>query len=122
MNQIQAEALITSPETGFRERREGRRYDVSLKLRWKILHRRRLLESGTGITLEMSSGGLLFKSDQTLPPENTIELAIAWPVLLHNTLPMQLIVSGRVLRISGQHVAVSILQHEFRTARASSIL
>ena len=118
----QAEALSTTVESGFSERRTGRRYEVSLKVRWKIMHRRRLLEAGTGMTLEMSSGGILFKSEQRLPPENTIELAIAWPVLLHNTLPLQLIISGRVLRISGQHVAVRILQHEFRTARAASIL
>jgi PilZ domain len=102
------------------ERRAARRYEIALKLRWKIIRRRRLLETGTGTTMDLSSNGILFMSDQLFPDEGSIELSIAWPVLLHNTLPMQLMVTGRVVRVSGQRVAIRMLQYEFRTARLAN--
>ncbi len=101
------------------DRRAGRRYGIPLKLRWKISRRKRLLETGTGTTLDLSSGGVLFESDQQIPADSgVVELAISWPVLLHDSLPMQLIVVGRIVRVSGYRVAIDIAQHEFRTARA----
>jgi hypothetical protein len=108
--------LLTTP----RDRRAGHRYEVSLKLRWKVSRRKRLLETGTGMTIDLSSGGVLFEPDRKLPTEGYVELSISWPVLLNDSLPMQLIVSGRVVRVAGERVAIQIEQHEFRTAGAAA--
>ena len=100
------------------ERRTDRRYDLNLNVRWKLIRRRRVLDSGTGKTLDVSSGGLLIETDRELPSGLNIELSISWPVLLHNVAPLQLVVAGRVVRATGQRVGVRMVQHEFRTLGA----
>ena len=97
------------------ERRSDRRYDLTLNVHWKLIRRRRVLDTGTGKTVDVSSGGLLFETDRQLPAGMNIELSISWPVLLHNVAPLQLVVAGRVVRTTGQRVGVRMTQHEFRT-------
>jgi hypothetical protein len=102
------------------ERRLGRRYGVTLEVQWKVIRRRRVLDSGMGTTLDMSSSGIFFEADRQFPSSGNIELSIAWPVRLHNVAPLQLVVTGRVVRTAGSRVAVRMMQHEFRTSRASA--
>ncbi len=42
------------------DRRQDRRYHLQLELKWKLIRRRRVLDTGTGHTLDVSSGGILF--------------------------------------------------------------
>jgi c-di-GMP-binding flagellar brake protein YcgR len=102
------------------DRRKDRRYGIQLDLRWKLIRRRRVLETGVGQTVDLSSGGILFNSGRTLPVGLNVELAITWPVLLRNEAPMQLIVSGRIVRTGPNGTAVEMVQHEFRTMSTSS--
>jgi hypothetical protein len=108
------------PLTTLPDRRTGHRYEVSLEVRWKVSRRKRLLEAGRGTTIDVSSGGVLFEADRKIPTEGYVELFISWPALLNNSLPMQLVVTGRVVRVSGDRVAVQMLQHEFRTSGAAT--
>ena len=101
------------------DRRADRRYDISLDLRWKVIRRRRVLDTGTGTTLDLSSGGILFETDRQLPTGLNVELSISWPVLLHNVAPLQLVVTGRIVRAAGRRTAIRMTQHEFRTAKSS---
>jgi c-di-GMP-binding flagellar brake protein YcgR len=98
------------------DRRQDRRYRIHLDLRWKLIRRRRVLETGVGKTVDLSSGGILFDAGRQLPVGLNVELSISWPVLLRNEAPMQLIVSGRVVRTSQNTTAVAMAQHEFRTS------
>jgi hypothetical protein len=98
------------------DRREDRRYRIHLDLRWKLIRRRRVLDTGVGQTVDLSSGGILFDAGRQLPVGLNVELAISWPVLLRNEAPMQLIVSGRIVRNVHNRTAVSMFQHEFRTS------
>jgi PilZ domain-containing protein len=100
------------------ERRFDRRYDIVLELRWKLVRRRKVLDSGTGRTVDLSSGGIRFEAGRQLPQGFNMELSIAWPVLLHNKSPMQLVVAGKIVRTNGSEIAIQIAQHEFRTAGA----
>jgi hypothetical protein len=104
-----------APEGIAGERRVDRRYPILLDLRWKLIHRKRVLDSGEGSTIDLSSGGVRFESGRTLPEGFDVELAILWPVLLHNVAPMQLVVQGRVVRSQGCQIAIRMAQHEFRT-------
>ena len=97
------------------DRRSDRRYDLRLDLRWKLIRRRRILETGTGETVDFSSGGVLFNPGRPLPLGLNVELSIAWPVLLHNTAQLQLVVSGKIVRSQGTRTAIQMTQHEFRT-------
>ena len=97
------------------DRRADRRYDLKLELRWKLIRRQRLLDSGSGTSVDLSSGGILFDAGRPLPPGLNVQLSISWPVLLHNTAPRQRIVSGRIMRTFGNCAAIQMVQHEFRT-------
>ena len=104
-----------APEGIAGERRGDRRYPLMLDLRWRLIHRKRVLDTGEGRTLDFSSGGVRFESGRKLPEGFDVELAISWPVLLHNVAPLQLVVHGRVVRSEGGQIAVRMIQHEFRT-------
>jgi hypothetical protein len=64
------------------ERREKSRFPIGRELRFKLLEDTRVLESGTGETLNMGSGGVLFSAKKDLQPGLFVELSISWPVLL----------------------------------------
>jgi hypothetical protein len=102
------------------ERRQDRRYHLQLELKWKLIRRRRLLDTGAGRTIDVSSGGIRFDAGRHLPEGLNVELSISWPVLLHNVAPMQLVAIGKIVRCDGRQVAIQTIQHEFRTAGASS--
>jgi hypothetical protein len=57
----------------------------------------------------------MFDAGRPLPAGLDIELSIAWPVLLNDKSPMQLVVSGRIVRCNGNQVSFRMVQHEFRT-------
>ena len=97
------------------ERRQDRRYHLQLELKWKLIRRRRVLDTGTGQTVNVSSGGILFEAGRHLPEGLNVELSISWPVLLHNLAPMQLVAIGKIVRGDGGRVAILTTQHEFRT-------
>jgi hypothetical protein len=102
------------------DRRQDRRYELQLDVKWKLIRRRRVLDTGTGQTIDMSSGGILFDAGRHLPEGLNVELSITWPVLLHNVAPMQLMASGRIVRASGRKIAIQTTAHEFRTAGISA--
>src|SRR5947208_3668319 len=51
--------LLTESDGIGGERRNDRRYSLRLELKWKASLRRRLLNTGTGHTAALSSGGIL---------------------------------------------------------------
>jgi hypothetical protein len=100
-------------------RRLDRRYEIQLEVRWKLIRRRKVLESGTGHTIDVSSGGIRFDAGRELVPGLEVELSISWPVRLHNMVPIQLLVTGRIERVAGTQAAVRLARHEFRTVGAA---
>ena len=98
------------------DRRKDRRYGIPLELRWKLIRRRKVLFTGEGHTIDLSSGGLLFDAGRPLPAGLNVELSVSWPVLLRDMTPMKLAISGRIVRSQGNLTAIRIVQHEFRTA------
>jgi hypothetical protein len=75
-----------------------------------------VLDSGSGRTIDLSSSGLSFDAGRPLPVGLNVELSIAWPALLNEIAPMQLAVSGRIVRTDGHRAAIRMVHHEFRTA------
>jgi hypothetical protein len=97
------------------DRRRDKRYEIGLEVKWKLIRRRKVLDTGAGRTMDLSSGGILLEADRPLPVGLNLELSITWPVMLHNVAPLQLMVSGRIVRSRGKQVAIRMMQHEFRT-------
>jgi hypothetical protein len=98
------------------DRRQDRRYHLRMELAWKLIRRRRVLDTGIGQTIDISSGGILFDAGRPLPEGLDVELSISWPVLLNDVVAMQLAANGRIVRGNGGQVAIQTVQHEFRTA------
>ena len=109
-----------APDSIAGERRVDRRYPILLDLRWKLIQRKRVLDAGEGNTVDLSSSGVRFESGRAMPDGLDVELAISWPVLLHNIAPMQLVVHGRIVRSQGSQIAIRMIQHEFRTRGVSA--
>lgn len=101
------------------ERRAKRRFVMEREIRYRVLDQDKIIAVGNGKTLNLSSNGVAFVTQQDLPLGTFIEVSIAWPALLENRCPLQLIGFGRVLRSANGTVAATLEQYEFRTlARA----
>lgn len=98
------------------ERRRHRRYQVSLEVHWKLIHRNRVLAAGAGWTSDISRRGVRFQAGPQIAEGKRLDLSISWPVLLHGVAPVRLAVSGRVIRRDGRFAVVRIGRYEFRTA------
>ena len=101
-------------------RRDDRRYALRLAVKWKLIRRRRVLDSGIGQTIDLSSGGILFHAGREMPEGLNVELSITWPVMLHQVAPLQLVAAGRIVRATAADVAIVMTTHEFRTAGATA--
>jgi len=98
------------------EQRSTRRYPIRLDVEFKLPQEKR---AGSGTTLNVSSGGILFQTDETLPAFGSIEISIKWPFALDGGCALKLVMRGRIVRQDRTGIAVKVRQHEFRTAGAS---
>jgi len=102
-------------QNGDSERRCKRRFQIEQDIRYKMLYGQRIAETGTGKTLNISSGGVWFTTENMLTTGMPVELALNWPVLLNDACPMKLMIYGCVVRSNERGAAVAIERYEFRT-------
>jgi hypothetical protein len=108
--------LITKPVSKKpEERRSKSRFPIERELRYKVLRDHRVVEVGTGKTLNLSSAGVAFRADHDLTAGALVELSISWPVLLDDKCPVRLVAFGRLLRSRSGICACTIDKYEFRT-------
>jgi hypothetical protein len=94
-----------------------KRFPLSLQLRYKAVSRDMAL-FGVGRTNLMSSTELIFTSEQSIEPGMTAEISIAWPVLLDNSVRLQLILEGAIVRSEGRIAQVRIAKYYYKTRGA----
>src|SRR5450432_130667 len=104
--------------TGARERRSKRRFPIDQEVKYKMLYGQRIAETGTGRTMNLSSGGVWFTTENMLTCGMPVELSLSWPVLLNDSCPMKLMIYGCVVRSNEKGAAVAIERYEFRTSGA----
>ena len=104
------------------DRRSSSRFPIEREIYYRVLSKRSGNESGTGITRNMSSSGILFTTEQRLIPGKKIELAISWPAQLDDRCALKLIARGRIVRAENNMAAVEIQQYEFRTMGAHGLM
>ncbi|MGD0302111.1 MAG: PilZ domain-containing protein [Bryobacteraceae bacterium] len=97
------------------DRRAADRFPIEREVRYKILNRKSVDEVGFGKTINMSSNGVLFSTDQHLLPGKRLELSISWPAQLDSKISLKLVARGRVVRSDEGKAAIEIHQYEFRT-------
>ena len=99
------------------ERRSKVRYPVRLNLRYRTIDRGEGV-TGVGLTVNMSSGGLLATCQHEIRVGSRIEVQIDWPSLLDSTVPLRLIATGRAIRSEPSTFALEFTQYQFRTVRS----
>jgi PilZ domain len=106
------------------DQRANGRYPIALEMQYKLLRGDRVIQVGSGKTLNISSGGVLFETDKLLPPTGLVELAIQWPFLLRKVCGLKLVMRGRIVRrdYHTKATAVRAQSHEFRTAGVRAAL
>jgi hypothetical protein len=98
-----------------RERRIKRRFQIDQEVKYKMLYGQRIAETGVGRTMNVSSGGVWFSTENMLTSGMPVELSMTWPVLLNESCPMKLMIYGCVVRSNERGAAVAIERYEFRT-------
>jgi hypothetical protein len=66
----------------------------------------------------MSSSGLSFTAHRPLSIGQKLDLSIDWPARLDESVQIQLVATGVVVRSNGTVTALRIERHDFRTRRA----
>lgn len=109
------ESLVRSTDVS--ERRTSNRYPLECPVTTRP-YGKRALHSGTGRgkTVNMSSKGLLLKTDQELALGERVEASIMWPMLLNGRCSLKMNVLGRVVRVENGLAAIEILKYQFKTA------
>jgi len=100
------------------DQRVSRRYPISLQVEYKLFRKGRVEHFGLGKTLNVSSGGVLFEANESLPTGSVVEILMHWPFMLEGVCPLKLVIHGSIVRSDSKGVAVRTKHHEFRTAGA----
>ena len=102
-------------------RRTKQRFVIDRPMTYKLVKNDLVTGTGTGETVDMSSGGIAFTASETFRVGSHIELSVSWPVLLNGDCAMKLVVEGRVVRSTNQLTAIRMDRHEFRTQGRSQM-
>src|SRR5215472_14075739 len=98
------------------ERRVSNRLPIQRDLRYKVLgSKRRVKQTGSGRTVNMSSGGVLFTTESDLSEGERVEIAVSWPAQLNDAIPLKLVAVGVLVRAEATQAALSIESYEFKT-------
>src|ERR1700693_244292 len=102
-------ALLLVPfEQNNVDRRIAARFPIERDIHYKLLIHNGGNEEGTGKSINISSGGILFTTDCHLQPGTGLEVTVSWPVLLDSEVRLRLVVLGRVVCSRGGNGAVVI--------------
>src|SRR5262249_38688328 len=104
------------------DRRASNRLPIERDVKYRVLGGKRTVKQvGSGKTVNMSSGGVLFTTESALPEGERVELAVSWPAQLNDTLPLKLVAVGRLVRTDETQAAISIERYEFKTRGSSGL-
>jgi hypothetical protein len=99
------------------ERRNNARFPCRLAVSYQTLEHPILSGQGTSETLNISSKGILFTSNEKFEAGQLVQVSLDWPVRLENQIPLKLVAEGRIVRNSNGQTAMTIDKYEFRTRR-----
>lgn len=102
-----------------KEARADRCFPLVAEIEYRLGHARGQTEIGRGQTLNVSRKTVFFRPVGPVVADVPIELSIPWPVRLHGTVPLTLLVSGTTVSAEEEFVGVRIDRYEFRTRARS---
>ncbi len=95
------------------DRRKSQRFDLRLPLRYRVSQKGTEARWNTGVTRDISKDGVVFKTRQPLPVGGHIELRIDWPAHQQSAYPVDLQITGFVVRNGNGRAAMRISSHRF---------
>lgn len=102
------------------DRRTNARFPCRLAVSYQALEHPFLSGVATSETLNISSKGVLFATDEPLQPGQLLQVSVDWPARLENQVPLKLVAEGRIVRNANGLAAMRIDKYEFRTRKARS--
>lgn len=96
------------------ERRQKQRYDIQLPVHFRVSQKGAASRWSNGVTCDISSGGVSFRTRRPLPVGAHVELIMYWPATHGEVYPVELQATGLVVRSSATRTAVAITAHRFR--------
>ncbi len=99
------------------ERRNNARFPIPLAISYQTLEHPILSGQGTSETLNISSKGILFTSNENFQAGQLVQVSLDWPARLENSIPLKLVAEGRIVRNNNGQTAMTIDKYEFRTRR-----
>jgi len=118
---LSSQTVSTIDFGGMSERRDATRFPVREEVKYRVVHRRSEQAAGTGQTVNIRSGGILFTTEERLPVGCKVELSVNWPARLHGTCPLKFVAIGRVIRSEAHRAAVQVEKYEFKTRGTASV-
>ncbi|HXA52647.1 MAG TPA: PilZ domain-containing protein [Candidatus Acidoferrum sp.] len=113
--------MMTPQQKNFVNQRASARYRMVTTLRYRAFRQAAVTCSGSGQTIDMSSGGIAIEIGRVLDPGTEMELVLDWTGLYHGKRKMRLFIWGEVVRSEEQSTAVRILSHEFREVSSRAV-
>lgn len=101
-------------ETTAGERRINRRFHLRLPVHYRLSLKGEPSRSGSGLTCDISTSGVGFRCRRPLPVGAHIELVVSWPAKHSDIYPIDLQITGFVVRSDTGRVAVRMTSHRFR--------
>lgn len=102
------------------ERRASKRFAIKQEITFRSVDAGPP-QTGSGHTVDFSSRGVLFRTDQPPGTARRVEISVNWPALLSGTCALKFVAQGHIVRVADELVAVSIERYEFRTRRRSEL-
>ena len=99
------------------DRRASQRFEMALNLRYAVQGRDHPSQTCVGQAVNMSSTGMLFRTESKLAPGEYVTAALEWPLAASES-PLFLVLTGFIVRSKGLTAAMSISSHELMPARA----
>jgi len=99
------------------DRRTNARFPCRLAVSYQALEHPFLSGTATSETVNISSKGLLFSTEEPLQPGQLLQVSVDWPARLENQVPLKLVAEGRIVRNLNGQAAMRIDKYEFRTRR-----
>jgi c-di-GMP-binding flagellar brake protein YcgR len=100
------------------ERRQNARYDLRFPLHYHVSQKGVISRSGSGLTADISTTGVSFRCRKPLPEGAHVEMVIDWPAKYGDLYPVDLLITGFVVRSDAARTAVRMTSKKFRVASA----
>jgi hypothetical protein len=92
------------------------RFPLTMALRYQITSEQATV-SGVSATKWIGSRQIAFAACEDIEEKSKIHIAIAWPILLEDRVPLQLTIKAIVTKVANGIAEAAILQYDFRTRK-----